>query len=152
MDEVEENNSLQEASVRYLKFKSDACGYNGFTSIIIRNSFQYISDYEDIIKEYKIITGREYKYELTDETMINLMTKYNILGKNNLFELVYVRNTYVPYFEIIPEIACERFFINYDRYKLDTIKKILASETDFQTMIHIIDNIVFNQNNDAILI
>ena len=112
------------------------------TRFILRNSFCSISDFDDVIDEYKSITGKDYNFDIKDEIMMEILEKQNLLTE---FRIVHVKKLYEKFITIISYPNYEEIKINYDSYKIDEIKKILSSEEDLEILISRINDIVFKK-------
>lgn len=128
--------------------REGSLSYSSFTSFILRSSCDLLSEYQEIMNKYKELTGKEYIFN-NDEVMLSILrsTKYI----NGLFKIVHVRNCFLPYHNIICDIMYEDIEINYDRYKLDLIKKLLSSEMPNESIISITESIVFQVIENAII-
>ena len=115
------------------------------TPIILRQSFININDIKEVIDEYYTIKKKNYNNELSDELMIYLLAKYNRLGRGKEFIIKYIKNIYIPYVTIISYLTHQELIINFDRYKNDSIKKILSSEYEPNEIILKIENILFDE-------
>lgn len=120
---------------------------NKYSPVILKNSSQLPSEFNEIIHEYLLKTGQEYVN--IDLTMIDILKKYdNIIGF--YFRIVYIHNDFLAYYKIIDHGSFEELMINYDKYKIDLIKKYLSIEVDHENLISLIESIVFKNFNDAI--
>lgn len=120
---------------------------NDYSAIILKNSSQLPHEFNEIINEYKFVTGKN--YVSIDSIMINILKKYdNMIGF--YFKIVYINNNFLSYYNIIDYGSHEEIVINYDKYKLDLIKKCLSTENENENLISLIESIVFKNFSDVI--
>lgn len=122
---------------------SHSKNFSIFTPVLIRGGFEYIGNMNFILEEYKKVTGKEYEFPLYDYDMVEILRKNKMLGNNIQYNVFYVRNALIPYMIIEQHIAYDSIEINYDRYKLDLIKKVTSSEVDASDAVELIENILF---------
>ena len=137
-----------------LRSRSNSLGLSSYDNskymyVILRRSFAYISDFKELMVEYKNRTGKEYDYDYKDQEMATIIIES---GKyKNDIEIVKVRTCFNNYITIISHMAYDDIKINYDGFKIDMIKMILGSEREMSEVISRIEHIVFMQIKEGII-
>jgi len=113
-------------------------------SIIVRNSFSELKDYDFILDEYKNITQKDYNFDTKDEIMIQLLEKYELIP--NQFQIIKINENLIKHTRIVSYANYEEVTINYESYKIERLKRLLSSEEEDQDLILKINEIVFERN------
>jgi hypothetical protein len=71
--------------------------------------------------------------------MLNLLNKYGYI--NNNYKVLSIKSIYIPYFTIKSYIMYEECNIDFNKYKIDQIKKLLSS--DHEDILSLIEEIIF---------
>lgn len=116
-----------------------------FTPLLVRGGSEFISDMDEIMEEYEETTGIEYEFLSYDHNMVEILRKHKKLGGCSCYHIIYIRTSLVPYIKRRQDMAYEEIIINYDRYKLDLIKKIVGSEAESGDIIQLIENLIFQE-------
>lgn len=119
--------------------------FNKYKHFIIANNFNSLSEDNELLEMYQQITNKEYIYE--DEVMLDLIRKYR---KNN-YNIYHVHNSISFYVKIEYIFGCTKIIFDKDKYKLDSIKKILSSVSDDNNIISLIESIIFSDIKSPIL-
>jgi len=118
-----------------------------YSPILLRNSFQIPDEFILACDEYFTITGKI--YENLDQTMIFILKSYkNLIGF--YFRIVYIKNNFILFSKIINYGSYEDIIIDYNKYKIDLIKRILSSEQENNILIESIESIIFQEINNCI--
>lgn len=117
----------------------------GYKHYVLTTGFECIYDNEELMQRYFDATGKE--YEELDDTMIEIIRDF----KQHEQKLYHVKNSMVPYIIIEHRITHDKISFDFNKYKIDMIKKILSSETNLEDSIIIIESLVFQQPVSPIL-
>lgn len=123
--------------------ENDESKKKSFIPIILRDNCNHICDFPEILKEYEEINGKMYDYNESDESMIEILRKNNLLGNSSYFSIVYLKICFVKYYRINRLVCCDSIEINYDRYKIDLIKKLISSEMLSEDIVSLTEGILF---------
>lgn len=110
---------------------------------ILRRTCSLITDFDDLLTEYKNETSIDFKYNINDVNMAMTIIKL----KNREFRIVKIRRYFTPYVEIISHVMYEEIIINYDKFRIDKIKSILSSDKNSEEALIDIDQICFYDFN-----
>src|SRR5207247_2081343 len=78
-----------------------------YISIIIRINSIYISECDEILNEYKDMTGEIYNYDFRDKIMMSLLMKHGQIGIN--FKIICIKNYIFEY--LIKEVIILKVFL-----------------------------------------
>uniref|UniRef100_A0A6C0BEH8 Uncharacterized protein n=1 Tax=viral metagenome TaxID=1070528 RepID=A0A6C0BEH8_9ZZZZ len=120
-----------------------------YISIILRRSFMSIDDFDFLLTEYKELSGEEYNYDLNDQLMISLVVKHKLNITH--FSIINVKSCFLNYVIITKHFSYDDIKINYDRFRLDMIKKVLGSECEKEEILRKIEKISFSKIDDGII-
>lgn len=146
-DNLKDINSILSEKRLYKKSTS----FNTFTPFVLRCMFSEIDEFPDIENQYKEKTNNHYNGDISDKIMIDILKLNGLIGEQNIFKLVYIRDCFLPYMRIIRHMGYDQLEINYDKYKIDILKKILSSENDIETIYRITECILFENIDCGIL-
>lgn len=119
--------------------------FNQYKHFIIANNFNSLSEDNELLEMYQQITNKEYIEE--DEIMLNLIRQYR---KNN-YSIYHVHNSMSFYVKIDYMFGCFKILFDVNKYKLDSIKKLLSSISDENNIISLIESIIFGDIKSPIL-
>ena len=116
-----------------------------YTHFILTSGFEYIHDNEELMQRYYEMTGKEYEYE--DEEMMTILRE----NKNHQYKIYHVKTNMLPYISLNRTFGCDELKFLSEKYKIDTIKKILSSESDNTGAIMLIESVIFQELKSPIL-
>lgn len=108
-----------------------------YEHFIVTFGYDYIYDNINIMNEYKNITGNN--YTCLDEVMMNIIRN----GNYNQYKIYHVKKSLVKYITLKSKPGYEYLTFDDKQYKLDTIKKILSSESNCEDAVNLIEKAVF---------
>lgn len=137
IERIMENSDKKENSNK--KENKTSLSESKYEFYILRRTCLYITDFDDLLDEYKTETNLDYVYNITDINMVRSIIKLN----KSEFRIVKVRRYFTPYVEIISHVMYDDIKINYDKFKIDKIKSILSSDRNSDEVVLDIEQICF---------